>query len=90
MIKRLALAFSMSVAFAATGAFAQSTDNLEKLAGFKTTGTPMMEPIPQTGANAEAIKENLAKIKLPRRLQDRPLCASFPTPAIWRSARRAS
>jgi glucose/arabinose dehydrogenase len=65
MIKRLAVAFSMSVAFAATGALAQDTGNLQKLSGFKTTGTPMMTHIEQTGANAEAIKANLAKIKLP-------------------------
>ena len=40
--------------------------NLEKLSEFKTTGTPMDIPqIPQTGAKAEAIKKNLAHIKLP-------------------------
>src|SRR5215467_3323895 len=41
--------------------------NLEKLSEFKTTGTPMDIPqIPQTGAKADAIKKNLARIKLPR------------------------
>ena len=41
--------------------------NLERLSEFKTTGTPMDIPqIPQTGAKAEAIKKNLARIKLPR------------------------
>jgi glucose/arabinose dehydrogenase len=40
--------------------------NLEKLSEFKTTGTPMDIPqIPQTGAKADAIKKNLARIKLP-------------------------
>ena len=39
--------------------------NLEKLGGFKTTGTPMMEPIPQTGENVEALKAIAAKIKVP-------------------------
>ena len=40
--------------------------NLEKLSGFKTTGTPMDIPqIPQTGAKADAIKKNLARVKLP-------------------------
>jgi glucose/arabinose dehydrogenase len=40
--------------------------NLEKLSDFKTTGTPMDIPqIPQTGAKADAIKKNLARIKLP-------------------------
>ncbi len=65
MIKRLAFVFSMAVAFSATSAFAQSNDNLEKLGAFKTTGTPMMTNIEQGGANAEAIRANLAKIKLP-------------------------
>ena len=37
MIKQVAFAFSVSVAFAATSAFAQSNDNLEKLGAFKTT-----------------------------------------------------
>ena len=41
--------------------------NLEKLSEFKTTGTPIDIPqVPQTGAKAEAIKKNLARIKLPR------------------------
>jgi glucose/arabinose dehydrogenase len=40
--------------------------NLEKLSEFKTTGTPMDIPqIPQTGAKADALKKNLARIKLP-------------------------
>ena len=40
--------------------------NLEKLSDFKTTGTPMDIPqVAQGGAKAEAIKKNLAKIKLP-------------------------
>jgi hypothetical protein len=46
---------------------APTAGNLEKLSDFKTTGTPMDIPqIPQTGAKAEAIKKNLARIKLPR------------------------
>ena len=41
--------------------------NLERLGEFKTTGTSMDIPtIPQTGPKAEALKKNLAKIKLPR------------------------
>jgi glucose/arabinose dehydrogenase len=44
-----------------------SAGNLEKLSGFKTTGTPMDIPtIPQHGPKADAIKKNLAKVKLPR------------------------
>lgn len=40
--------------------------NLERLSTFRTTGTPMDLPqIPQTGAKADAIKRNIARIKLP-------------------------
>ena len=63
MIRKIAFALSCAVALAATGAYAQ--DNLEKLGGFKTTGTPMMEPIPQTGENIDALKAIAAKIKVP-------------------------
>src|SRR4029077_6670436 len=46
---------------------APTAGNLEKLSDFKTTGTPMDIPqVPQTGAKAETIKKNLARIKLPR------------------------
>jgi hypothetical protein len=38
----------LSPTFCLTPAFAQDA-NLRKLGGFKNTGTPMMEPIPQTG-----------------------------------------
>lgn len=41
-------------------------DNLQKLGEFKTTGTSLqMETIEQTGANADAIKKNLERVKLP-------------------------
>jgi len=40
--------------------------NLEKLGEFRTTGTSMDIPtVPQTGERAEAIKNNLKRIKLP-------------------------
>ena len=51
---------------------AQDT-NLENLGGFKTTGTPMMEPIPQTGENIDALKAIAAKDQSPSRLQDQSL-----------------
>jgi glucose/arabinose dehydrogenase len=53
---------------AASPALAQpSAGNLEKLSGFKTTGTSMDIPtVPQQGPKADAIKKTLAKIKLPR------------------------
>ncbi len=63
MLKRIAVMLGASVAFVGAS-FAQDA-NLEKLGGFKTTGTPMMVPIPQTGENAEALKAIAAKIKVP-------------------------
>jgi glucose/arabinose dehydrogenase len=60
-----AMAVSAAALLCTAPALAQSTDNLEKLGGMQTTGTPMMQPIPQTGENADAIKATLAKIKLP-------------------------
>lgn len=54
-----------STALLATSAFAQSTDNLNKLSAFKDTGTPMMEPIPQDGKMADSIRKTLETIKLP-------------------------
>jgi len=62
-------AASALVIAAASPALAQqpSAGNLEKLSGFKTTGTSMDIPtVPQTGPKADAIKKTLAKIKLPR------------------------
>ena len=61
-------ASALVLAFAAPG-FAQpqpTAGNLEKLGNFQQTGTVELAHIPQTGAKAEAIKKNLAKIKLPR------------------------
>jgi glucose/arabinose dehydrogenase len=65
-MKKIVLAASAAVlAFAFSyGANAQDA-NLEKLGGFKTTGTPMMVPIDQGGANAEALRAIAAKIKVP-------------------------
>jgi glucose/arabinose dehydrogenase len=56
-----------ALALAAGPALAQapSAGNLERLSEFRTTGTPEMQTIPQTGAKAEAIKRTLAGIKLP-------------------------
>jgi glucose/arabinose dehydrogenase len=63
MLKKMAMLLGISVAFAGAS-FAQDA-NLEKLGGFKTTGTAMMVPIDQGGANAEALKAIAAKIKVP-------------------------
>ena len=46
-------------------AIAQDAGNLEKLSNFKSTGTTEFQYIDQTGANADAIKATLEKIKLP-------------------------
>src|SRR5262249_40856160 len=52
---------------ATTAAFAQNAaDNLERLGQFKTTGAaPNIPTVPQGGAKADALKRNLAKIKVP-------------------------
>jgi glucose/arabinose dehydrogenase len=65
-MKKIVLAASAAVlAFAFSyGASAEDT-NLEKLGGFKTTGTPMMVPIPQSGENVDLLKSIAAKIKVP-------------------------
>jgi glucose/arabinose dehydrogenase len=61
----VAAAFAVVSALSAT-AQQPTAGNLEKLGEFKTTGTAMdMPTIPQTGAKADAIKKNLARIKLP-------------------------
>ncbi len=41
------------------------TDDLEKLQGFQSTNTQAAPEIPQTGRRADAIRKNLAKVKLP-------------------------
>ena len=61
-------ASALLLAFAAPG-YAQpqpTAGNLEKLSNFQQTGTVEPAHIPQTGPKADAIKKNLAKIKLPK------------------------
>jgi glucose/arabinose dehydrogenase len=53
------------MAGASSMAMAQTTDNLEKLSNFQSTGVTEFTYIDQTGPNADAIKANLEKIKLP-------------------------
>lgn len=49
-----------------TPAGAQSTDNLEKLSNFQSTGASMeMETVPQTGPRVAAFNKTLSNIKLP-------------------------
>ena len=45
---------------------AMSQDNMKKLENFQSTGANLnMETVPQTGAKAEAIRNNLKNVKLP-------------------------
>ena len=61
-IKSVLLA-SLGVCFAT---FTSAQSNLDKLGAFKVTGASAEIPlIPQTGAKADAIRNNLKKIKLP-------------------------
>lgn len=47
-------------------AVAAQPENLEKLKQFKVSGTDLnIPPVPQTGKNADAIRENLKRVKLP-------------------------
>lgn len=44
----------------------QTQDNLQRLEGFRTTGTSLnLETVPQTGPKADALRANLKNIKLP-------------------------
>ncbi len=47
-------------------ALAQDTGNLEKLSGFKTTGTTEFECVAQDGPYADGIRKTLERIKLPQ------------------------
>ena len=62
-----AVSVAALVAVSSTSASAQQpmADNLERLGEFKTTGMTEIPTVPQTGPKADAIKKNLAKIKLP-------------------------
>lgn len=63
MFLRKLLTTAAVVSFAALAP--AKADNLEKLSQFKTTGTTDFEFIAQDGANADAIRETLKKIKMP-------------------------
>lgn len=56
---------SLAALLLATPALAQQS-NLEKLGQFKTTGVTEFTVVEQGGANADAIRANLSKIKLPQ------------------------
>jgi glucose/arabinose dehydrogenase len=64
-IRTLALAVSAALALGAGAAVAQQ-QNIEKLKQFKVSGTDLnIPPVPQEGRNADAIRENLKRVKLP-------------------------
>jgi glucose/arabinose dehydrogenase len=63
-IRSIALAVSAALALGAGAAAAQQ--NIEKLKQFKVSGTDLnIPPVPQEGRNADAIRENLKRVKLP-------------------------
>ncbi len=63
-IQSIALAVSAALALGAGTAVAQQ--NIEKLKQFKVSGTDLnIPPVPQEGRNADAIRENLKRVKLP-------------------------
>jgi hypothetical protein len=59
------LGLGISAAAAQQAPEAQVPDNLEKLSGFKQTGTTDFTVIEQGGDFAEGVKKNLERIKLP-------------------------
>ena len=63
--KSKGIALAVALAFAA-GAHAQAPQNIEKLKQMKVATTDLNIPVvPQTGKNADAIRENLKRVKLP-------------------------
>ncbi|WP_394706252.1 PQQ-dependent sugar dehydrogenase [Breoghania sp.] len=59
------LAGTVMVGLGVTGAVAQNAGNLEKLSGFKTTGTTEFEYVEQGGDYAAQIRKTLERITLP-------------------------
>jgi len=65
MKRRYTMCAVVLVAALALPALAQPT-NIEKLKQMKVSGTDLhIPPVPQTGTNADAIRENLKRVKLP-------------------------
>lgn len=63
---RTAISAAAAVLLLAMAPAMAAPDNLQKLQSFKPTGTAPAETVPQTGARADAIRENLKSIKLPQ------------------------
>ncbi|HEY6132870.1 MAG TPA: PQQ-dependent sugar dehydrogenase [Rubrivivax sp.] len=65
-IAKFSLGVVAAAAFLMTATVARSQANLEKLKQMKVATTDLNIPVvPQTGRNADAIKENLKRIKMP-------------------------
>src|SRR5512135_3346147 len=57
---------AMVAALTAAGAASAEETTIEKLKQFRVSGTDLnIPPVPQTGKNADAIRDNLKRIKLP-------------------------
>jgi glucose/arabinose dehydrogenase len=57
---------AMVAAFAAAFPASAQDTNIEKLKQFRVSGTHLdIPPVPQTGKNADAIRENLKRVRLP-------------------------
>ena len=61
-----AMACAAALAAVVTFPAVAQTTNIDKLKQMKVSGTDLnIPPVPQTGANADAIRENLKQVKLP-------------------------
>jgi hypothetical protein len=83
--RKTVTAVALTAALAAFGSHAQApSQNLEKLKQMKVATTDLNIPVvPQSGRNADAIRENLKRIKLPPGFKIE-LFAIVPMRATWR------
>ena len=82
-MKKTLKVWALGAIAAAVALGAQAQQNIEKLKQMKVATTDLNIPVvPQTGKNADAIRANLKRVKLPPASN----CSrSFPTRATWRS-----
>jgi len=65
-LAQFGVAALFALAAAASGPALSQGQNIDKLKQMKVSGTDLnIPPVPQTGANANAIRENLKRVKLP-------------------------
>ena len=86
---RVASAVALTALIVGLGG-ARAEDNLQTLEGFRMTAPMDWPTIPQTGPRADAIRQILKERSSCRQDSTSTFTRSFPTRAIWRSARRAS